>query len=164
MNARRSNISRLLIFATRSRLLKLLYVVFNSWNSWNSQITSTPNYGFSNWPRNRCFLFRGCVFESSCVSVPVNIWKHNFSSPETSVTRIITMVKRTCIRRRRWTQKYSIKLGQRRRTFWPVIINCHCCRHVNFFIKITSCLFDKVLRKSKGGGAKFSFTWEEKEA
>ena len=46
MNARRSNIFRLLIFATRFRLLKLLCVVLNSWNSWNSQITSTPKGGF----------------------------------------------------------------------------------------------------------------------
>ena len=43
MNARRSNIFRLLIFATRFRLLKLLCVVLNSWNS---QITSTPKGGY----------------------------------------------------------------------------------------------------------------------
>ena len=47
MNARRSDIFHLLIFATRFRLLKLLCVVLNSWNSWNSQITSTPKGGFS---------------------------------------------------------------------------------------------------------------------
>ena len=62
MNARRSNIFHLLIFATRSRLLKLLCVVLNSWNSWNSQITSTPKGG---WFSFEILLSRGLIRVSS---------------------------------------------------------------------------------------------------